>query len=266
MEIRTYIPWGFRKVIGAGVVLFECLLSRIATATIVTQPDVQHRYSKAIVIENAPLTRGPIINQANAAYASFPAASVPTLVYSGIITHDRGLFKMLDLVVRLNDFRPWRLKLVGHIGSSSDFELAKRHPGWRYVEHLGHVHHSLSLAHIKSADIGLGLLDDVGGYSRASMAKLYEYMQMETPFVVSDFQRWRDSIRDLPAGLFVDVDDIEWIAKQIDALFDDKERYYRMQKIGRTFVEQEFNWELLSQPLREIAGRFRKVECQPSEA
>ncbi len=111
---------------------------------------------------------------------------------------------------------------------------------------MGHVPHAVSLAHIRGADIGLALLDNVGGYSEASITKLYEYMLMETPFVASDFKMWRASIRDTPAGLFLDIGDVAALTLRIDEMLADRARYEQMQTAGRQFIEQSFNWHLVS--------------------
>jgi len=263
--IHSYIPWGLRTVVGYQVVLLEQLLARISHATIVTQPDIQSRYARSMLIENAPLTCGPVIDEARRLYDSLEPHQMPTLVYAGYISRSRGLFAMLDVVAKLNEVRPWQLVLVGAI-APADHDAATAHAGWQYVNQVGCVSHACALAHIGHATFGLGLLSDVGGYSLTSMTKLYEYMFMETPFVVSDFKRWRESVRDLPAGLFVDPTQVESIARQINDVYEDQDRYRSMQKVGRQYIEQEFSWAIQSQPLHSLLQDARPGREEPSEA
>ena len=252
-EIHPSIPKTLMKVLGLTIVACEFVLTRLAAATIVTQPSVQRRYRPhAILVENAPLTHGPVMRRAERIYSQLADTDMPTLIYAGAIRRNRGLDRMLEIIERLNEIRPWKLKLIGHFVHNADLASAAAHTGWRYVEYLGRVPHAVSLAHIRSADIGLALLDDVGGYSESSITKLYEYMLMETPFVASNFSMWRDSIEDTPAGLFVDFDDIATLTLEIDELFADRERYQRMQAAGRRFVELRFNWHLVSAPTQHI--------------
>jgi glycosyltransferase involved in cell wall biosynthesis len=117
------------------------------------------------------------------------------------------------------------------------------------VEYVGYVPHALSLAHIRTATLGLGLLDDAFDYRYTSPNKLYEYMGLETPFVVSDLLNWRRSIDGVPAGLFVDPCDIEGVARQVNELVDDRERLEAMAVAGKRFIDERFNWGLVSEPM-----------------
>ena len=76
-------------------------------------------------------------------------------------------------------------------------------------------------------------------------------MLMETPFVASNFVRWRESIDNTPAGLFVDPTNIAAVAQQIETLFADKRRFCAMQIRGRQFIKQKFNWRLVYEPMQE---------------
>jgi glycosyltransferase involved in cell wall biosynthesis len=264
--IRTHVPKALRSFVGHAIVLLERLLARMSQATIVTQSDIRHRYARSLLIGNAPLTSGPIVEEASAIHASLESNAVPTLIYAGAINRDRGLFRMLDIAVLLNETHPWRLVLAGPM-SAADHSAARTHAGWKYVDYVGFVSHARSLALIRRATFGLGLLSDVGGYSRTSMTKLYEYMLMETPFVVSDFPCWRESVRGLAAGLFVDPTETDLTARQIDAIYRDPARYRSMQRAGRLFIEQEFNWSLESRPLHKLLVNGARIgQEQPSEA
>lgn len=266
-EIHPRIPRMLRRLFGFAIVACEFMLARMTAATVVTQPSVRQRYHPcAILVENAPLTHGPILDRAGQIYSQLPSTDMPTLVYAGGIRRSRGLDRMLELVARLNEIQPWKLKLLGRFTYSGALRKAETHAGWRYVDYFGHVHHSVSLAHIRSADIGLALLDNIGGYAEASITKLYEYMLMETPFVASDFRVWRESIDDTAAGLFVDTDDMAALASQINELIADRERYQRMQASGRQFIEQTFNWRIVSAPIqnavRNLVGEGSNVSVR----
>lgn len=263
-EIREGIPKGLRRPVGRAIAACEFALTRMAKASIATQPSVELRYRPyALCVPNAPLTSGPIVEDAALIHSRLPKETLPTLIYAGGITSRRGLLRMLDLVLELNVLRPWKLKLLGRFGTDRDRASAEAHAGWRHVDFLGQVSHSASLAHIRSADVGLALLEDVGGFSETSITKLYEYMLMETPFVASDFPYWRASIADTPAGLFVDGKPAKELAADIDTLFADKPRYARMQVLGRDFIERRFNWTGVSAPLRELVRELLSERAVP---
>ena len=102
----------------------------MTAANVVTQPDLKQRYdSYAILAENAPLTRGPVMARARRIHSLLSATEVPTLVYAGSIQRNRGLYCMLEIVAELNEIRPWRLKLIGPFLRSSVRKSAKERRG-----------------------------------------------------------------------------------------------------------------------------------------
>ncbi len=252
VDIHPVIPRPLSKLFGAAIVACEFVLTRFASLTVVTQPNVQQRYRpRSLLVENAPLTEGPVVREAERVFSSLAPCDTPTLVYSGEITRNRGLFRMLDLLARLNEASTWRLKLAGPFMHAGDLDAAMDHPAWQYVDYVGHVSHAESLAHIRQADIGLGLLSHIAGYPNTSITKLYEYMYLQTPFVVSDFARWRDSIDGAEAGLFVDPDDVDAIARQVDELYADATRLQKMRAEGRQFILDRFNWRQAYLPVQQ---------------
>lgn len=258
-ELHPRVPRRLSRLIGSIIVAAEYLTTRIVNATVVTQPSVQRRYRPhAELVQNAPLTEGPVLQEADRIFATLPKNGAHTLVYAGIIRRCRGLGRMLDLVEALNRSQPWRLKMMGPFTYPQDLTRAQSHPGWQYVEYLGCVSHAESLANIRNADFGLALLSDVGGFSKASITKLYEYMLLETPFVTSDFPMWRDSIQGTHAGLWVNPEDDAELAEKIQKLFADTQQYEQMQYAGRQFIEQQFNWRIASKPWQEIAERLSR--------
>ena len=253
MELRDEIPRWLRGFASRTVRMLELTLAHLCDGTVVTQIGLVEKYGrKAILVENAPLTRGPVVEQAREYYAELTAKHHPLLAYSGGLTLDRGLLRMLDLLLELRHSRDWRLKLVGWFHPADLETLVRRHPAWPYVDYIGRVPHALSLAHIRSGTLGLVLLDDIADYRYTSPNKLYEYMALETPFVASDFVNWRRSVDGTPAGLFVDPLDVDGIAQQIAELVEDDERLRAMAVAGRQFITDRFNWGNVARPMETL--------------
>ena len=250
MELRPEAPRWLRGFAGYMVRTLERIIARVSDATLVTQIGLVEEYgSKAILVENAPLTFGPVVERARECYAQMPVAHYPLLVYSGSLTLDRGLMRMLELLLELRRSHDWRLKLVGWFYPPEIEDAARRHPAWPYVDYVGHVTHAESLAHIRTGTMGLILLDDVADYPHTSPNKLYEYMELETPFVASDFVNWRRSVGGAPAGLFVDPQDVDDTAREITKLVEDDERLRAMATAGRRHILERFNWSAVARPL-----------------
>lgn len=227
----------------------ERLIGRWAISTSVTQIPMQARRGGGLLLENAPLTEGPIVDAADSLAPSIgrPEADL-CLIYAGLITRQRGLERMLDLMVRLNRRLHARLILVGNFSPAGLLADARRHAGWRHVDYHGLVPHHEALARIRAADLGLALLDPVADHPTSSITKLYEYMQCGTPFVASDFAAWRASINDINAGLFVDPGDVAVMAARILDLVADPGNLDEKRRIGQRFIAEQFNWHRVSRP------------------
>jgi glycosyltransferase involved in cell wall biosynthesis len=74
-------------------------------------------------------------------------------------------------------------------------------------------------------------------------------MELETPFVASDFVNWRRSVGGAPAGLFVDPQDVDDTAREITKLVEDDERLRAMATAGRRHILERFNWSAVARPL-----------------
>ncbi len=247
--IHPTVPRRLAPVVARTLDAGERLLARFAVTTSVTQTQIQARRGNCLLLENAPLTEGPIIDAADRVFPSMlrPNADL-CLIYAGIITRPRGLERMLDLLVLLNRRLHARLILVGSFYPANLASAAERHPGWRHVDYRGYVPHHEALALIRCADLGLALLDPVADHPTSSITKLYEYMQCGTPFVASDFPAWRASIDDVDAGLFADPADIDGIAARILELAADPARLDEVRRTGQRYIAEHFNWHRVARP------------------
>lgn len=252
-HIHSTVPRPLASMVARTLERGERLLGRLAVASCVTQEQIRNRRARCLLLENAPLTDGPIIAEADRIFRTIRRPECDLcLVYAGLVTELRGLGRMLDLVARLNRHLHTRLVLVGRFCPPGLLRVAERHPAWRFVDYQGQVSHATSLAWIRSADLGLALLDPVADYPTSSITKLYEYMQYGTPFIASDFPAWRASIDDACAGLFVDPADLDAIVAKVLALAKDPARLADMRQTGEEYIREHFNWRKVSRPFLEL--------------
>lgn len=252
-HIHSTVPRPLAAMVARTLEGGERLLGRLAVASCVTQEQIRGRRARCLLLENAPLTDGPIISEADRVFRTIHRPECDLcLVYAGLVTELRGLRRMLDLVNRLNRHLHTRLLLVGRFCPPGLIGVAERHPAWRFVDYQGQVSHATSLAWIRSADLGLALLDPVADYPTSSITKLYEYMQYGTPFIASDFPAWRASIDDACAGLFVDPADLDAVVAKVLALVKNPTRLAIMRQTGEEYIREHFNWRKVSQPFLEL--------------
>jgi glycosyltransferase involved in cell wall biosynthesis len=72
--------------------------------------------------------------------------------------------------------------------------------------------------------------------------KVFEYMAMGLPVILSDFPAWRDMLDGVDCGLFVDPSDPASLAAAMRRLIHDRELAKRLGANGRAAVEGRLNW------------------------
>jgi len=177
-----------------------------------------------------------------------PPRSRPVLVYTGSITALRGLHEMLALVGRLKASYPeLLLRLVGPVGSQVEERQARTLIAELgiagHVEWTGLVSHQEVHRLILEADVGLALLHPDPNYVSSLPTKMFEYMMMGRPVVVSDFPLWREIVAAAQCGFAVDPLELEAVEGAVRRLLDNPSQRRQMGERGRKAVMDEYNWE-----------------------
>ena len=218
--------------------MLERVVGWVADAVIVSQPDVAERFgSEAILILNAPVVQGTLIEKARAFGPTLSEAEVhpngaARLAYIGGIGRARGLFTMIELLEELNRRQPTRLWLLGH-SDSEDLSEATARDGWKHVDFLGLRPQHEAFGYVARSDVALALLLDEGGHADASPNKRYEYMALATPFVASDYDFWREGLPEDAGGSFVYPSAVAWPQSAIRSLLVTRSSSHPMARRGR---------------------------------
>jgi glycosyltransferase involved in cell wall biosynthesis len=172
----------------------------------------------------------------------------PTLVYAGSITALRGLYEMIELARRLRPaFPELLLRLVGPVGSPAEQaragELIARHGLENHVQFTGLVSHLEVHRHILDADVGLALLHPDPNYVDSLPTKMFEYMMMGRPVVVSNFPMWAKIVAESGCGFAPDPLDLDEVEQVLRRLLGDAELRREMGRRGREAVLEKYNWE-----------------------
>jgi glycosyltransferase involved in cell wall biosynthesis len=187
----------------------------------------------------------------------------PVLLYAGAVMRLRGVFEMLDLVQRLRGLFPTiLLRVVGPVDKELEAdrdEVVSRLGLEPNVEFTGPVSHTQVHDYILNADVCLALLHPDPNYLRSLPTKIFEYMMMGRPVVVSDFPMWKNIVEDAGCGVAVDPLDGDAAADAVRTLLNDDDSRTRMGKAGRQAVLERYSWEGEGQRLvafyRELLGR-----------
>jgi len=175
-------------------------------------------------------------------HQSAGSSSFFKIIYVGGITEERGIGKAVDAVERLDDI-PVKLHLIGETRNPSLLRRISNHP--KVVYH-GRIEWEKLGPHLASADIGIALYQPIPSYlyyPGENIVKLFEYMKMGIPVLLSAFPLLKPFIEQIGAGIPVDPADPEKIAEAIRHLYHHPEIRREMGQKGINAVNHTYNWE-----------------------
>ncbi len=160
--------------------------------------------------------------------------------YIGSITEARGAVQM----VKAAGIAGRKLVLIGSMPEELREQLEAM-PECAHVEYRGEMKHEEAMRTASRSKVGLALLHNEGQYAKIDNlpVKLYEYMMMGLPTVISDFPYYKKVLQKYLFGIAVDPLNEEEIAAAINRIIEDKELQDSMAKAGREAILKEMNWE-----------------------
>lgn len=181
-------PWarGLRGALARALVGVSTTAAKGAALTIVADEHVPpQRADNRLVVPNRPDPR------MLPGRGTVPRCELPTAVYVGDIRASRGLKSMVEAVAASD---PWRLILIGPVAAADAAWLTQRveQPDLvGRVDVLGRLAPEAAWAIAAAAWCGLSLLEDTPAYRDAVPSKLFEYLAVGLPVVVTDLPRQR---------------------------------------------------------------------------
>lgn len=244
---KSWIPWALRPLIAFFFKTFERLfLSGIPV--IYAEASYSRDYpwvDKSAVVLNMPLTQQLLeINE--------PKYSKPTVGYIGGVELLRGSVVTLEALSCLqNEGLIVNWDCIGPIECGHEKKLRELIQKFNLkVELRGYVDSISGCRIISRCQIGLVVLHPIPNYLESYPTKMFEYMALGLPVVVSNFPLYKQVVDSYRCGLCVDpVNPLE-LAKAIRWLIEHPEDAREMGKRGRSAVLEKFNWKNESSKLQ----------------
>lgn len=168
-----------------------------------------------------------------------------TAGYIGRISPYRGSTVMLQALHILQQRHvDVALELVGAGVEEWELELRRRAQQFD-LQHL-HLHGYLPPVEgweiMARCHVGLAVLQNTPNYVDSYPTKLFEYMSLGLPVIVSDFPLYREVVIDAQCGFCVDPDDPVDLANALEWIFRNPDEAATMGKRGRAAVQAKYNW------------------------
>ena len=169
------------------------------------------------------------------------------VLFSGLISHDRGVEVAVEAIAKLVARRPGRYALVVVGEGPMREELANqvRTLGLEQdVRLVGWMDYGLLPDVVVNADIGILPFHDCH-HIRASLAnKLFEYMSLGLPIIASDIPVQTRIVQDTGCGLVFPPKDSDALAAAIEQLSTDRDLAHRCAESGQNATRVLYNWEV----------------------
>ncbi len=181
------------------------------------------------------------------------------LAYVGGISRIRGIAKILEALDILDD-PTIEFHLAGNVSDGELTKALKEHP--RVVYH-GVLPWEAVNALLRQADVGMLVLQPVAAftyYPGENIIKLWEYLGLGLPVIISHFPKLEALIQKLDAGLPVDPTDAAGIAAAIRTLHENPGLRRCLGANGRQAVLTERNWEAEA---RKLVALYRQLVPVP---
>lgn len=242
---KHYVHPGLRNVLATTMGLNERFAARFFDAIITADQGVAdlytHRYGarRTVTLYNFPrLDLFP---------SPPPAAAEPTfdLVYHGTLPryHLEISFAVAEELRSRGEYVRWLFFGKCPQADWAHAEAKRRGLAEVMVIDPQLIPHDQVATRVRTARIGFIPLPDLPKFQHNIPTKLFEYMALEMPVVLSDLPPSRPFVGDGKCAIMVKADDPRAYAEAISTLIHDPERCRTMGAEGRRRVEQEYNWE-----------------------
>ena len=173
------------------------------------------------------------------------------ILYLGDTHLRRGIQTAIAALVKLKDTIP-EIKLVIVGKNTTDIILRKQVKDLQleqFVDFEGWQNVSLFQSYILSSEICISPLHRNLQHDVAYANKIFQYMSLAKPLLVSDAIAQRKLVEKVACGLIHKERDSEDFSNKVVALYKSKPLRIALGESGRKFVQNEFSWEQTSKKL-----------------
>lgn len=172
--------------------------------------------------------------------------------YIGTVDSKRGLDKLIESFEHVKE-KNIKLLFVG--GEQEELKNLRNKVKDEYsnrVTFTGQIPYHKVLDYFSILNIGCILFQPLPGYFLAAPNKLFEYMSMGIPLLVSDFPEMRRIIIDSNCGVCVDPTNPKKIADTIIWFYEHPDECKKMGKNGQRAIKNKYSWNKMEEMLVNI--------------
>lgn len=246
---KKYIPQRLRIIIANIYKTYEFHVVKQLDAVIIPctigGQNVFSFAKKTVYIDNTPL-----ISELANEYQERDISDYRSICYIGSLTYDRGIIFLIEAAYKAGV----KLILAGNFMPPSFGDEVRNMPDYKIVEYKGYLHRKGIINVYRESAIGMCTLLNVGQYNKGDNfpTKVYEYMSMGLPVVLTDSPFARRVLEKYEFGICVQPDNSDDIASAINYLINTPVIAKQMGENGRKAISELFNWKIEEVKLLEL--------------
>lgn len=257
IKIKDYIPYILRYLFSEVYKAYETYVSKKIDAVIIPCTfsggvDIfQNRTKITEVISTTPL-----LEEFYYRYNEYESKrDFRSVCYVGNLSYARGITNLIKAAYNANV----RLILGGKF-SPNDYQIKlSEMPEYACVDYRGHLTREEVYKVYEESTIGASIMLNMGEYNKEDIlaTKVYEYMAMGLPVVISRSHCTDTVLKKYKFGIAVEPGKIEEITNAIKFLIDNPDKAKEMGVNGRCAVYEEYNWGVDE---KKLISLYRKLE------
>ncbi|QTD37205.1 glycosyltransferase family 4 protein [Polaribacter batillariae] len=180
------------------------------------------------------------------------------LLYIGDTGIRRGLITSIQSVAMLKEtIRNLKLVIVGKNSTDNILkQLVKDLKIEKFVDFLGWQDAKLFNSYISCSDICISPLYRNLHHDTTYANKLFQYMSLEKPILVSNSTAQKEVVEKVQSGLVHEEKNVLDFTEKVLKLYRNKDLRNRLAENGKNFVRKEFYWEKTSKNLLNLYNTF----------
>jgi glycosyltransferase involved in cell wall biosynthesis len=235
LRIKEWIPTTLRLPLSWSASAAEKIAGRAFDGIVTATPTIALRFptSKTICIRNFPDT-AEFQNIAGKPYQMRPEK----FAYIGTLSHARGIVPLVEAA----DFTRATLVLGGKFNTPELEREVRKSRGWQSTEFIGFADRNMVADVLAEVRVGVCTLLPTQTHLDSYPVKLFEYLAVGLPVVLSDFPVWRSLLDGVDCAIFVDPSKPSSIAAAINELMNNPQQAEAMGRRGREAALTRFSW------------------------
>ena len=265
---KEYLPKPMRLFIAFIYQNYEKYILKRINAVVIPCKFGGHNIFENIAKETVYIDNLPILSNIFDSNQKLSYPQVPPICYVGGLTYSRGITHL----IKASYGAGVKLILCGNFNPIEYHSQLMELPEYECVDYRGFLNRDQVVDVYRESLIGMCTILNVGQYNKGDnfATKVYEYMSMGLPVIITDSPYARKVMEEYGFGICVQPDNVEEIASAIRYLLDNPDIAKQMGENGRRAVLDKFNWgieekkliklydDLFSKAKQKMAGKTKR--------